>query len=399
MSTVRIQLPNYHPAQMQIVKNLNRFNVLDCGRRFGKDVIERNYAMDGILAGEPVSWYEPTFKSLMENWSWFTDKLSPIIKRKSEVEHRIDILSGGYLEMWSLQDKEASRGRHYKRAVVNEAAFVPDLSYSWDKVIRITLADLQGGAMIGGTPKGRNYFWNLYTRGLDPNEKDWSSWMFSTYDNPHIAKTEIDELKRTLPEIIFRQEILAEFIDDQGSVFRRIQEAAILDPLESPIPNHQYVAGVDVAAAVDYTVVTVLDVAERKEVYKERFNRVDYPVLVDRLANVFNRWGLYGMTIEANSIGQPVIDYMGKRGIPVIPFTTTSATKQMIIQGLQSAFENSNIQILNDPVTIGELLSFEGKRSPSGGFSYSAPDGMHDDCVMSLAIAWHSISGADWLVS
>ena len=56
-------------------------------------------------------------------------------------------------------------------------------------------------------------------------------------------------------------------------------------------------------------------------------------------------------------------------------------------------------RIINDPTTIGELLSFEGRRSPSGGFSYSAPDGMHDDCVMSLAIAWHSISGADWLVS
>jgi hypothetical protein len=41
---------------------------------------------------------------------------------------------------------------------------------------------------------------------------------------------------------------------------------------------------------------------------------------------------------------------------------------------------------------IGELLSFEGKRNASGTFSYSAPAGMHDDCVMSLAIGWNGLN-------
>jgi hypothetical protein len=124
----------------------------------------------------------------------------------------------------------------------------------------------------------------------------------------------------------------------------------------------------------------------------DRFNRVDYPVLIDRLAAIYERWGLQSMTIEANSIGRPVIDHMIERNLTVIPFTTTNATKQSIIQGLQSAFEHGGIKIVDDPILIGELLSFESKRSPSGSFTYSAPDGMHDDCVMSLAIAWDAIS-------
>ena len=124
----------------------------------------------------------------------------------------------------------------------------------------------------------------------------------------------------------------------------------------------------------------------------DRFNRVDYPVLEDRLAAVYDRWGLQSMTIEANSIGKPVIDHMVERGYVIFPFTTTNATKQKIIQGLQSAFEHEQIKILDDPVLIGELLSFESKRNPSGSFSYSAPDGLHDDCVMSLAIAWDAIT-------
>jgi phage terminase large subunit-like protein len=119
---------------------------------------------------------------------------------------------------------------------------------------------------------------------------------------------------------------------------------------------------------------------------------VDYPVVEDSLAAVYNRWGLQSMTIEANSIGRPVIDHMVERGLSVRSFTTTSATKQAVIQGLQSAFEHGNIRVIDDPVLVGELLSFESKRNASGSFSYSAPDGMHDDTVMSLAIAWDAIN-------
>ena len=120
----------------------------------------------------------------------------------------------------------------------------------------------------------------------------------------------------------------------------------------------------------------------------DRFNRVDYGVLIDRLASAYKRWGMTVMKVEANSIGQPVIDALRVKGVNVIPFTTTSGTKQTIIQNLQAAFENGEIGIINDPVLIGELLSFESKRNASGSFSYSAPEGMHDDCVMSLALAW-----------
>lgn len=374
--------------------------MLDCGRRFGKDIIERNYACEGLLAGESVSWYEPEYKSLIENWQWFGSTLHPIISRKSEQEKRLDLKTGGYIEMWSLQDKDASRGRHYKRAIVNEAAKVPHLEYSWNAVIRITLADLRGGAMIGSTPKGLNFFKALFDRGNDPLEKDYTSFKFTTYDNPYIPISEIEEIKRTTPELIFNQEILAEFVSLEGAVFRRIQEAATAELLEGPTAGRNYTAGVDVASDVDYTVVTVMDIESREVVYKDRFNRVDYPTLEDRLLQVYNKWRLSGMVVEANSIGRPVIDHLTTMGIGVTPFTTTNATKQNIIQSLQSAFEHGNIKILDDPVLIGELLSFESKRSASGSFQYSAPEGMHDDCVMSLALAWYSINGGGlWLMS
>ena len=396
MSEITIHLPKYHPAQREIRKGLKRFNVLDCGRRFGKDVMERNYACFGLLRGEPVSWYEPEYKSLLENWTWFGTTLHPLIKRKSEVEHRIDLVNGGLLEMWSLQDPDASRGRKYKRAVINEAAKVPKLEYSWNAVIRPTLMDMRGGAMIGSTPRGRNFFWNMYRWGEDDNETEWACFKRTTYDNPYIAREELDSMKKILPEIIYNQEIMAEFVDDAGSVFRRIQEAARLQPKDGPEAGHQYVAGVDVASSIDYTVVTILDVATKELVYLDRFNRVDYNVLEDRLNALYKRWNLELMKIESNSIGQPVIDHLDDRGMNIHSFVTISATKQTIIQNLQAAFENGEIAIIDDPVLIGELLSFESKRNASGSFSYGAPEGMHDDCVMSLAICWDCVNPGGW---
>jgi phage terminase large subunit-like protein len=359
--------------------------------------LQRNYAVEGLLSGYPVGWYEPNYKVLVENWDWLVNILSPITTDKSEQEKRLQIATGGNITMWSLEDKDASRGKHYKRVIINEAAKVAHLQYSWEYVIRVTLMDLMGGAMICSTPRGYDYFQALYKRGDDPLEKEWSSWQRSTWENPYIPKNELEEAKRTLPEITYRQEILAEFITSDGMVFRRVQEAAVLEPLESPILGHQYSAGVDVASAVDYTVITIFDSTTKEMVYKDRFNRVDYPTLEDRLAACYNKWALDGMVVEENSIGKGVIDHLREKGLNIIPFTTTNLTKQTIIQNLQSAFEHGSIKIIDDPVLVGELLSFESKRTASGSFTYSAPEGQHDDCVMSLALAWDGISNRQWI--
>lgn len=342
--------------------------------------------------GLPVGWYEPIYKDTINNWDWLVSTLNPIITDKSEQERRLSIVGGGSLEMWSLENKDASRGRHYGRVIINEAAKVPHLQYSWEYVIRITLMDLTGDAFIFSTPRGYDYFQQLYQRGQDPQNTAWRSWQKSSWENPHIPRSELEDAKINLPEITYRQEIMAEFITSDGMVFRRVHDAAVLEPTDPG--ESQYVAGVDVAASVDYTVITVMDTKTRDMVAMDRFNRVDYPVLEDRIASCYARWKLAGMVIEANSIGQGVIDHLQNRGMNIIPFTTTNATKHGIIQSLQSAFEHGQIRILDNPVLVGELLSFESKKNNSGTFSYSAPEGQHDDCVMSLALAFHAVDRA-----
>ena len=350
-----------------------------------------------MLAADPVGWYEPNYKVLVENWDWLVNILAPITTDKSEQEKRLQIATGGNITMWSLEDKDASRGKHYKRVVINEAAKVAHLQYSWENVIRITLMDMSGGAIICSTPRGYDYFQLLYKRGQDPLETEWSSWNKSSWENPYLPVGELEEAKRTLPEITYRQEIMAEFITSDGMVFRKVQDAASLQPLEEPLPEHQYSSGVDVASSVDFTVICIFDSTTKEMVYMDRFNRVDYPTLEDRLVACYNKWRMDGMVIESNSIGQGVIDHLREKGLNIIPFTTTNVSKQSVIQNLQSAFEHEYIKIVDDPVLVGELLSFESKRTASGNFTYSAPEGQHDDCVMSLALAWDGIYNTGWI--
>ena len=93
-------------------------------------------------------------------------------------------------------------------------------------------------------------------------------------------------------------------------------------------------------------------------------------------------------------MGKPNNDELRRMGLPVRDFVTTNATKADAIESLAAAFEQGNIRILDDPTLIAELQSYEVERLPSGMVRYSAPDSMHDDMVVSLALAWQGAMSA-----
>ena len=340
-----------------------------------------------------VAWIVPEFKNGRSLWrmaqSFCLPHVPSGIMNISKTERMITTHLGGLFGIYSADNIDAIRNEWFNVVVLDEAARISEEARN--DAIGPTLADANGDELDISTPKGLNWFFTEYQKGIS-DQQTVMSWTAPSCANPNPNIKHAYELAKTrMPELTFRQEWNGEFVDAEGAVFRRIRDAATVEPINEPVKDRQYIAGVDVAASVDYTVVSVMDVQSRQLVYLDRFNRVDYGVLEDRLHSVYERFHLVSMCIESNSIGQPVIDNLNGRGMYVIPFTTTSATKQTIITQLQAAFEHSEIGIINDPILIGELLSFESKRSPSGSFSYSAPEGMHDDCVMSLAIAWHSL--------
>ncbi len=388
---VEITLPALHKGQRRVADDSARFKILACGRRWGKSRLGAALCIKTALEGGRAWWVAPSFPMSQVGWRLIRQLGQQMPGSRTRLGDRQVIFpGGGWVQVRSADNPDSLRGEGLDLVVVDECAFMKE--EAWSEALRPALSDRQGGAIFISTPKGRNWFHRLYLKGQDELETEWVSWNFPTSDNPHILDEEIEAARRGLPERIYQQEYLAMFIEDAGGIIRRVMECATAVAIEEPVEGRQYVAGVDIGLKVDFTVVSVFDVEAREQVYMDRFNQVPYSVLYDRLEAVHRRFKLDAMTIEDNSIGTPPFEEMQERGLPVIPFHTTNTTKQAIIQSLAAAFEHGEIKILNDPVQVGELQAYEGKRLPGGGFSYGAPAGLHDDTVMAAAIAWQGLS-------
>ena len=307
-----------------------------------------------------------------------------------ESERMVTLPGGGAIQVKSADDPDSLRGEGLHFVVVDECAFVKE--DAWTEALRPALADKKGGALFISTPKGHNWFWRLWQNANSSQSSEWKAWKFSSYDNPYLDKVEIDAAKDMLPDRTFRQEFLAEFIDDAGGVFSGVRSCVTAVAQENGRAGGEYLFGVDWGKSNDFTVICVMDVRARSLVHMERFNRIDYQVQLGRLTALYERFMPYSIVAEANSIGEPLIEQIQRSGLPVVPFQTTSASKSLAIDDLALAFAKREISIIDNDALIAELEAYEMKRLPSGLMRYSAPDGMHDDCVMSLALAWHGLN-------
>jgi phage FluMu gp28-like protein len=339
--------------------------------------------------GRPTAWFSPTYRLLSDAWRQLSSTLHPVITRKSDSEHRLELRGGGVIEAWSLDNPDSGRGRAYSAIVVDEAALVVDLQHAWEASIRPMLTDYKGEAWFLSTPKGvASYFYTLYQRGHGPLRGEWRSWQLPTANNPYIDQDEIEAAKEDLSDLAFNQEYLAQFVSWEGAVFRKILDAVAL----SPATGKAAVIGCDWGRTNDYTCFIVL--SDNGEVLTiDRFRGIEYSLQRARLQALYERYGKPVIYAESNSMGTPVIEQLQRDGLRVKPFQTTNASKSEAVEALALAFERNEIRIPNDPVLIGELQSFEAKPLPSGLMRYQAAKGGHDDIVMALCIAWQGVAG------
>jgi hypothetical protein len=394
---IDVHFPAPHADQQQVLAEMKRFNVIDCGRRWGKDVILTRRTSKKAARGMHVGFFAPTYKMLSENWRTFTNILYPVTKDKSEQEHRIDTISGGVLECWSLDSPDASRGRKYHYTAINEAAMVKSLENAWNNVIRATLADYRGSADFASTPRGLNYFYTLWQQA--ENNPEWARWKKPASGNPYIPADEIQAIQASVPERVFLQEFLAEFVTD-GAYFQGVDQAASILAPEQPEKHagHFTVAGIDFALSNDYTVITVGCRDCNRVVDWERFNQIDFTYQRERIVSMATRWKCSTVLPERNSIGEPNIELLRERipigyGVDNRPgFNTSATTKPALIQGLANAIEHEGFKIPHD--YADELRSYEVETMASGHPKFGAPDGQHDDRVISLALCWWAMSRA-----
>jgi len=372
---IEVTLSKPHKAQLQIISEAKRFNVLDCGRRFGKSKLAANILSENALEGNPGAYFAPTYKLLEGTFKDILTALQPLISRKHD-NQRIELITGGSIEFWSLENPLAGRSRKYKVAIIDEAAFNRNLWASWTEAIRPTLTDLKGSAWFMSTPKGKNDFYKLWMRG-QTGEPDWMSWQMPTITNPFIDPSEIEAARRDLPELAFKQEYLAEFNDNVANPFG-------LDYIRictGQMSNEPVVCfGIDLAKSFDWTVIIGLD---RFGVvcYFDRFQRP-----WNETKEIIRRLPKAAIKIDSTGVGDPITEDIQRERGDVHSFKYTSTSKQQLMEGLAAAIHQRKV-IYSEGTIRAELESFEYQMTGTG-VKYTAPPGLHDDCVNALALAW-----------
>lgn len=309
----------------------------------------------------------------------------------SRSERTVTFQNGGFLALYSADNPNAIRGEAFHWALVDEAPLIEE--ETWTDVIQPTLADYEGGALLIGTPKGRNWFFREWTKAKADGVYS-MAWTAPTSANPMptIQKAFV-QAKERMSERTFRQEWLAEFVDDSGGVFMQVRARATEAPADADA-NHYIVAGIDWSGGgADATVVTIIDATDKREIAKERFTGLDWGMAEARVEAALKKYNVQVALGEDNGMGGPMNHNLRRKNVRVRDFHTSNASKAELIECLVMAFERNEVKILKDETTISELEAFEATRLPGGEVRYAAPAGFHDDHVMSLALAWRAASG------
>jgi hypothetical protein len=231
MSSVKIKLHEFHSGQQNIALNRGKRTVIRAGRRFGKTVLLEDVASKFAIDGKSVGWFTPKYKYLQGSFRRLKSNLKPIIERASATDGIIELITGGIIRFWTLEDEDAGRGDSYDEVIIDEASLVKKgLRDIWEQSIAPTLMDRDGNAWMSGTPKGvdaDNFFYFACNNKDSKAAQVWKEFHAPTFDNPHISEKALAEFKHDLPPLVYQQEVLAEFVDWSGVAFFALQSLLV----------------------------------------------------------------------------------------------------------------------------------------------------------------------------
>jgi len=399
-----------HAAQMEIHRARDaRFRTVCTGRRFGKtlcmaaELLDRGggdppspmelatragYGAAGIV--RDYGWVAPTYGVAERGVEAFRTIAPDFVRVVGRMPTRVEFEGAAgpcRVFMLSADNPDSIRGFGFRGIVVDEAAAVPvDV---WNYVLRPTLAQTLGWGVFISTPAGRNWFYDMFTRGVERQE-GFRSFTFPSNVSPYFPAKEWDEARVTLPEDVFRQEYMAEFLEDSAGVFRGVDACLVADAdADAGLTTrpHNVIVGCDIAKHTDWTVLIAIDVKSGRCLEMERFNQLDWPLQKERIAGFVRRWRAR-LVMDATGVGDPVYDDL-RRVLPQVEgFRITAQTKRELVQGLMVAVEQRRVMWpVAWQILTAEMRRYEYNIGPTGQVSYAAPSGYHDDCVMSLALA------------
>ena len=313
-----------------------------------------------------------------------------IIKSANGTDLSIESIYGSTLNFYSAEQGASLRGQTFNYMICDEFAFhkmeQPDGTHLWNDILSPTLKARGKKCIFVSTPLGKNnIFYEMYQRGLSDEFPKYASILKTIYDDGFITNDEIEEIKKSIPELSFQQEYMCEWIDDGLSFFQGFSDCFDIDK----VSNGKCWIGIDCSGdGTDATVCSKINEKGEIELF-EAVGTLDmkYRQIADYL-NRENPVAVYG---EINGLGLPMLEEIKKlvrHKSKIYDWTTTNSSKEEIISDLAVSIANKDVHFLkNDMKTYNELGNFVVTVSKSRKLTFAARGSGHDDRVMATAIA------------
>lgn len=381
------------PWQQEVFKDTTRFKVIAAGRRCGKSrLAATTLLIEGLRCpqGSAVLYVSPTMgQSRQIIWDLLLDLGREVIQSSHVNNLDITLINGARIYVRGADRPDTLRGVSLTYAVLDEVADIK--VEAWEQVIRASLSDRKGRAIFIGTPKGRNWFYDLFNLGKNGEDTDWKSWHFTTKDNPMIDPKEIESAKKTLSSFSFKQEYMASFDTAGSDVFKEEWIKYGDEPQEGSYYIACDLAGFEEVARqasnsrkrLDESAIAVVKVTDDGKwwVKKIEHGRWDIKETASKILTAIRDFRPISVGIERGALKNAVLPYLSDlmRNYNVyshiIDLTHGNRKKaDRVIWALQGRFEHGRVVLNSDEDFddfVDQLLMF-----PAQGVHDDLPDAL-----------------------
>jgi len=323
-------------------------------------------------------WVAPVYRQAKIAYRRFKRGLPREVYKANDTELTLTLPNGTVIWFLSAEKPDNLYGEDVRAAVLDEASRMREESWY---AVRSTLSATEGSARIIGNVKGKKNWAYRMARRAESGEPGMSYSKLTAYDAIEagiLSEYEVEEARRDLPAQVFDELYMAIPSDDGGNPFGMAAIESCIRPL-STLPPVCW--GWDLAKHIDWTVGIALD----KNGDVCRFHRFQKPW--EETIEFILKETKTKARVDATGVGDPIVELLQKRGGSRFEgFTFTSTSKQQIMEGLAVGVQEEAVGF-PDGVIRYEMDSFEYTYTRTG-VRYSAPEGLHDDCVCGLALAW-----------
>jgi hypothetical protein len=360
-----------------------RYAVIEATTKSGKTVGAMawllEYALEHGGTNRNFWWTAPIIPQAKIAFRRMRHGLPNATYEANETDRTLSLFNGSVLWFKGADDPDSLYGEDVYAAVIDEASRCKEEAWH---AVRSTLTATRGPIRIIGNVKGRRNWAHQMARRAETGEPNMHYARITAQDAIHagiLDADEVEDARRQLPADVFRELYMAEPSDDGGNPFGIDAIAACVGEIHVACdPRHW---GWDLAKSVDWTVGVGL--CEHGAVC--RFLRFQKP-WQETIAEMTRATGTVPALVDSTGVGDPVLEAVQRSSagrFEGLKFSSTS--KQQLMEGLAVAIQQRKVAYPDGPIRT-ELEAFEYEYTRTG-VKYSAPEGVHDDCVVALALA------------